>query len=122
LGLGILFARPTEGRALTQLFQNLTGNAIKFPRHGTVPHVQIDCRPTPRAWLFSVTDNGIDTGDQYPEKVFRILQRLHRPQEYRGTEIGLAICQKVADCQFVSGFAESAAIRDCDSQTRFRLR
>jgi light-regulated signal transduction histidine kinase (bacteriophytochrome) len=89
-----VFVQPTQ---LTQLFQNLIGNAIKFRRDGAVPQIRVDCQATSGAWLFSVKDNGIGIDDQYREKVFRIFQRLHGPSEYPGTGIGLAICKKVVE-------------------------
>lgn len=82
---------------LTQLFQNLIGNGIKFRRMGIAPQVHVDCRSTPHSWQFSVKDNGIGIEDPYREKVFRIFQRLHGRQEYPGTGIGLAICKKIVE-------------------------
>ena len=66
--LPTLFGHRTQ---LIQLFQNLIGNATKFRRAGTAPHVHVACHPTQHAWLFSVKDNGIGIENQYREKVFR---------------------------------------------------
>jgi PAS domain S-box-containing protein len=86
-----------EGTQLTQLFQNLIGNAIKFRRDGARPEVHVGCRRDGRDWLFSVTDNGIGIAPQYQEKVFLIFQRLHGREKYPGTGIGLAICKKIVE-------------------------
>jgi signal transduction histidine kinase len=81
---------------LTQLFQNLIGNAIKF--HGaTQPEVRISAERQPDEWLFTVTDNGVGFDAKYAERVFVIFKRLHSREEYPGTGIGLAICKKIVE-------------------------
>jgi light-regulated signal transduction histidine kinase (bacteriophytochrome) len=81
---------------LTQLFQNLIANAIKF-RGQEVPRIEIDARRSDDGWLFAVRDNGIGIESQYFERVFVMFQRLHTRTEYSGTGIGLAICKKIVE-------------------------
>jgi PAS domain S-box-containing protein len=82
---------------LTQLFQNLIGNAIKFCRDGVRPEIQIGARPEEGKWVIWVSDNGIGIpSDQY-ERIFKVFQRLHTWQKYPGTGIGLAICKKIVE-------------------------
>lgn len=81
---------------LTQLFQNLIGNGIKF-RGEEEPHVHISATKLKDAWQFSVRDNGIGIEPQYFERIFLIFQRLHTRGEYSGTGIGLALCKKIID-------------------------
>ncbi len=79
---------------LTQVFQNLIGNAIKF--HGEQPPVvRIAAERQDDAWLFTVCDNGIGIEAAYFDRIFIIFQRLHGKQEYPGTGIGLALSRKV---------------------------
>lgn len=81
---------------LTQVFQNLISNAIKF--RGQKPlkvHVGAECQD--HEWLLSVQDNGIGLDPQYAERIFLIFQRLHSRAEYSGTGIGLAICKKIVE-------------------------
>jgi len=104
---------PTQ---LTQLFQNLLGNAIKFrgkarPRihvgavREPAPYCKIPSagstgpasRQQPEEWHFSVRDNGIGIDPQYFDKIFIIFQRLHTLDQYPGTGIGLAICKKIIE-------------------------
>ncbi len=82
---------------LTQLFQNLIGNALKF--HGEEPpRVEVAAEPQgPEFWRFTVQDNGIGIDPQYFERIFVIFQRLHTREEYPGTGIGLAICKKIVE-------------------------
>ena len=85
---------PTQ---LTQLFQNLVGNALKFHRDGVRPEVHVGCRPNGGGWVFTVQDNGIGIDPEFHEKVFLIFQRLHGRDKYPGTGIGLAICKKIVE-------------------------
>jgi light-regulated signal transduction histidine kinase (bacteriophytochrome) len=82
---------------LTQLFQNLVGNAIKYQKAG-VPHVHISAvKNGGKIWDFSIKDNGLGIDPQYFEKIFGMFQRLHKRDEFAGTGIGLAICKKIVE-------------------------
>jgi PAS domain S-box-containing protein len=93
---------------LTQLFQNLIGNAVKFRSPARPALVRIRATPAPPngpapgsadkpGWLFSVQDNGIGLDPKYADRIFAIFQRLHTGEEYPGTGVGLAICKKIVD-------------------------
>ena len=82
---------------LTQLFQNLIGNAIKYHNPGT-PHVHISAAMNgDKKWTFAVKDDGIGIDPQYFERIFGMFQRLHKREEFAGTGIGLAICKKIVE-------------------------
>ncbi len=82
---------------LTQLFQNLVGNAIKYQGPG-VPKVHIAATMNGgNKWVFSVQDNGLGIDSQYFEKIFGMFQRLHKREAFAGTGIGLAICKKIVE-------------------------
>ena len=81
---------------LTQVFQNLLGNAIKF--HGPEPpRIEVTVSRNDNEWLFSIKDNGIGIDAKDFARVFVIFQRLHTRQEYPGTGIGLSLCKKIVE-------------------------
>jgi PAS domain S-box-containing protein len=114
-----------DATQLTQVFQNLIGNALKFRReaapeihvgaqpinvgvnplnHTTSTQIVIDLSspttetiPPPAAWCFAIADKGIGIESQYLDRIFAIFQRLHTRVTYPGTGIGLAICKKIVE-------------------------
>ena len=82
---------------LSQLFQNLIGNAVKFRSLDRPPQIHVSVRREQANWQFSVQDNGIGFEQQYEAKMFMIFQRLHGRGEYPGTGIGLAICKRIVE-------------------------
>ncbi len=99
-----------DATQLTQVFQNLIGNAIKFCQNQQ-PRIHIGVAkpdanfngeslnliPLADELLFWVRDNGIGLESQYAERIFIIFQRLHGRDKYPGTGIGLAICKKIIE-------------------------
>ena len=82
---------------LTQLFQNLLGNALKFSKAEQPPRVHIGVERLEREWLFSFQDNGIGFDPEYAERIFVIFQRLHKIGAFPGTGIGLAVCKRIVE-------------------------
>jgi len=78
------------------VFQNLLSNALKF-RGTASPGIHVSARQEGTQWVLSVQDNGIGLDPRQSERIFQVFQRLHPPQEYPGTGIGLAICKKVIE-------------------------
>ena len=85
-----------DGTLLTQLYQNLLSNALKFARDGE-PEVELTVQQTGDVWTLGVRDNGIGIEPEYVEQIFEPFKRLHGLTEYPGTGIGLAICRKNVD-------------------------
>jgi len=86
-----------HGAHLQQLFQNLIGNAIKYRSPNRLPAVHITAERQDGHWIFAVSDNGIGIDPEYKERIFGLFKRLHSNDEYSGTGIGLAICQRIID-------------------------
>lgn len=85
-----------DATQLTQLFQNLIANAIKFSEEKTLV-IRIDAEDAGSAWCVSVRDNGIGIAPEYFERIFVMFQRLHTRAKYPGTGIGLALCKRIVD-------------------------
>jgi PAS domain S-box-containing protein len=85
-----------DATQLTQVLQNLVGNALKYcgPRP---PEVHVTAERLEGLWRFAVRDNGIGIDPQFAERIFVIFQRLHTRDEYAGTGIGLALCKKIVE-------------------------
>ena len=92
--LPVLWADPGQ---LTQLFQNLLANGIKFRRQDESPRIHVSAVDSGAEWMISVQDNGIGIDPRHAERVFQMFQRLHTRAEYPGTGIGLAVCKKVIE-------------------------
>lgn len=82
---------------LSQLFQNLIGNAIKYRKPDAPVEIKLSARRTEREWIFSVSDNGIGVPPAYQETIFGMFKRLHPNREYSGTGMGLAICKRIVE-------------------------
>jgi PAS domain S-box-containing protein len=92
--LPTLVAEPTQ---LSQLLQNLIGNAVKFHPPGVAPTVRVEARRTIGACVVTVADDGIGIADADQERIFAMFTRLHGRDSYAGTGIGLAICRRIAE-------------------------
>jgi len=81
---------------LTEVFENLIGNAMKF--HGReLPVIHVGAERRGPDWCLWVRDNGIGIGSRFAERIFEPFRRLHTRDEYSGTGIGLAICRKIVE-------------------------
>jgi len=105
---GVLPSVLGDATQLTQLFQNLIANAIKFRRPDTPPRIQIRATRNPTEWVFSVGDNGIGIDPKHFQRLFALFQKLHTREEYPGTGIGLALCKKIVECHGGRIWVESA--------------
>jgi signal transduction histidine kinase len=93
----VVFPLPeisANNAALEQVLTNLLTNALKFVGPGTRPRVTIRAEQAGTYWRVLVQDNGIGILAEHQQKIFDVFQRLHSPEEYPGSGIGLAIVQK----------------------------
>jgi PAS domain S-box-containing protein len=82
---------------ISQVFQNLIQNALKFHRKDVPPVVRVSAWGEDSRCLIAVEDNGIGFKPEYAKKIFETFQRLHGQSEYPGTGIGLSIVKKIVE-------------------------
>jgi len=88
---------PASGDAalLRNVLINLIGNAFKFSANRAHPKVEIGAQQDGPEVTYYVKDNGAGFDMQYAGKLFGVFQRLHRPDEFEGTGVGLALAQRI---------------------------
>ena len=80
-----------------QLFQNLVSNALKFHRKEAPPYIKVaKSQESNGTWKITLEDNGIGFDQKFSSRIFKPFERLHSQSEFKGTGMGLAICQKIA--------------------------
>lgn len=96
---------------ISQLFQNLISNSLKFGKKGSSPEVKIygemiegdklaellGEKPPINYHRIFVEDNGIGFKMEHADTIFAAFKRLHTYKEYEGTGIGLSICKKIVN-------------------------
>lgn len=81
---------------LTQLFQNLVSNAIKYRHPERSPEITIGYSQKNGVKEIYIKDNGIGIAEKNFDTIFEAFKRLHgNSSKYEGTGIGLAICKKI---------------------------
>lgn len=89
--LPVIQAAPSH---MQMLLSNLVSNALKY-NENEHPSVKVNCMEEGDNYIISVEDNGIGIAERHTKKIFQIFQRLHTSNEYQGTGVGLAICNKI---------------------------
>jgi len=82
---------------LVSLMQNLIGNAVKFHLPGVSPCVTLSAHIADCTATIEVADNGIGIDPVDQSKVFEIFKRLHTPQDYPGTGVGLSLAVRIIE-------------------------
>ena len=79
---------------LRVLFNNLMSNALKFHQPGRKLKIELSSVQTADGYVLSFKDNGIGIEPEHHERIFSMFKRLHHPEEYEGTGLGLALCRR----------------------------
>ncbi len=84
-----------DAATLRQVWVNLIGNAIKYSRGRAPAVIRVSAQQRPGVVEYSVADNGIGFDMAYKDKLFTVFERLHKPSEFEGTGVGLALVQRI---------------------------
>jgi signal transduction histidine kinase len=88
-------AATGDARLLRIVFDNLLGNAVKFTAKRDVAHIEVGATSDKGERVYFVRDDGVGFDPKYASKLFGAFQRLHDPNEFAGTGIGLATVQRI---------------------------
>jgi two-component system sensor kinase len=88
---------PAYGDAdlLRQVWANLLNNALKYSRNAAAPRVTVSASANGAMAEYRVSDNGVGFDMAYAHKLFGVFQRLHGPDEFEGSGVGLATVQRI---------------------------
>lgn len=77
------------------LISNILSNAIKYTRNKPTAIIDVQSSEVGNEYVFSVSDNGVGFDMKYSSRLFGVFQRLHTKDEFEGSGVGLAICQRI---------------------------
>lgn len=80
-----------------QVFANLLSNAVKFSRSRKPAVIEVGHTWSQGLPVLFVRDNGVGFSPKYADKLFGVFQRLHRPEDFEGTGVGLATAQRIVN-------------------------
>ncbi|PWH12006.1 MAG: hypothetical protein DDG60_15390 [Anaerolineae bacterium] len=80
---------------LRQVWKNLLDNALKFTALRPIAKIEIGAQKEKDQTTYYIRDNGVGFNMKFTGSLFGAFQRLHHPEEYQGTGMGLAIVQRI---------------------------
>jgi signal transduction histidine kinase len=111
-------AFPVDRRRLTEVYQNLLDNAIKFMGEQKQPKIEVGCKSRDGRQVLYVKDNGCGIDARYLDKIFGLFDQLD--QRIPGTGIGLALVTRVIETHGGTVWAESPG-EDAGATLNFTL-
>lgn len=81
---------------IRQVWTNYISNAIKYSSNKPISKIHIGSQENEHNVIYFVKDNGAGFDMKYSDKLFGVFQRLHSPDEFEGTGVGLSIVKTIA--------------------------
>lgn len=95
--IGDLHMAKGDQRLIEQVVVNLLSNSIKYSAKSDEPLIEIGSEKKGNEITYWFKDNGVGFDMHYAGKLFGVFQRLHPPQEFEGTGVGLAIVKRIVN-------------------------
>jgi light-regulated signal transduction histidine kinase (bacteriophytochrome) len=93
--IGELPCTECDGSLVKQAFVNLLSNAVKYTRPRENARIEVGQLKVDGTTAIYVRDNGVGFNMKYAGKLFGVFQRLHRPDQFEGTGVGLATVARI---------------------------
>lgn len=97
-----------DPQLLRVLVQNLLENAWKYTSRKPLARIVVGCEHASNEKVYYVSDNGVGFDMVYADRLFVPFQRLHKPEDFEGTGIGLATVARIVHRHGGKVWAESA--------------
>lgn len=100
---------PSRGdlSMLRQVIINLVSNAIKYSHKVEKARIEVGCTRQKDENVYYVRDNGVGFDMQLSGRLFGLFSRLHSPDDFEGTGIGLVIVKRIIEKHGGKVWAES---------------
>lgn len=95
--LGPLPRALADKSLMYQVWVNLLANALKFTGPKETAVIEVGCIKEGDQDVFYVKDNGVGFDMAYADKLFGVFERLHSPEDFEGTGVGLALVQRIIE-------------------------
>ncbi|MFP8957250.1 sensor histidine kinase [Natrialbaceae archaeon A-CW3] len=95
-----------DANQLRRVFQNLLQNSIRYS-DDEPPSIHVSADRSNSTWTVTVRDDGIGMDPEETEQIFDVFSRLHPREEYAGSGVGLAVCERIVERHGGDIWAES---------------
>ncbi len=92
-----LAACSGDRNMIRQVLINLLTNAVKFTEEKATATIEVGGYEEGNESVYYVKDNGIGFDMRFADKLFRLFQRLHSEEDYKGTGVGLSIVKRIIE-------------------------
>ncbi len=86
-----------DTKMMRHVWMNLISNAVKYSSNRDEIRIEISAEQNKDTVIYKIKDNGVGFDMRYKEKLFKVFQRLHKPNEFEGNGVGLPLVQRIVN-------------------------